>query len=200
MKRSVITGTGRAGTSILLRFLGLIGIDVGDSTGWNSKARAGLEYIINPSATEIDRKIDGAPKVFKDPRLSFRLRKCIEKGLDVEFVLIPVRDMKQSALSRTVNNLPYSPHKELKGGDLQIPDKVKNQLIFNQRALAELIETVTLYDIPYRTIAFPRFIEDPNYLYEKLKNTPFEVERAVFDRGFKVFNRRMISSYSADKE
>lgn len=198
MKRSVITGTGRAGTSVLLHFLGLIGIEVGDSTGWNSNVRAGLEHMINPAYDNFDKQLEKTPKVFKDPRLSVRLRQCIEKGLDLEFVLIPVRDMHQCSLSRTSNGIPFTPHEEIKGGHIDIEDEYTDQIVCNQRMLAELIETVTLYDVPYRTIAFPRFTTDPDYLYEKLRGTPFEVDRAVFDRGYKIFNPNMVGTYCAE--
>src|SRR6516225_7327711 len=56
----VIAGTGRAGTTFLVEFLGACGLDVGASHHWLERQRAGMEhYLLAPDC----------PYVAKDPWL-----------------------------------------------------------------------------------------------------------------------------------
>lgn len=96
----VIAGTGRAGTSFLVRYLTALGLDTnlarrGEGAYWDSEANAGLE----------DLPIFGeeAPYVVKSPWIS----ECVEqvladKRLKIDAVIVPVRDLVEAAASRVV--------------------------------------------------------------------------------------------------
>jgi hypothetical protein len=96
----IIAGTGRAGTSFLVRYLTELGLDTtlarqGNGSDWNSEANAGLE----------DLPIFGndLPYIVKSPWVS----ECIEqiltdKRLKIEAFIVPVRDLVETATSRVV--------------------------------------------------------------------------------------------------
>ena len=52
------------------------------------------------------------------------------------------------------------------------------QLENNAILFYNMIEVLTRYEIPFTTIAFPKMIEDANYLFDKLE----------FIEGFTIFN------------
>jgi hypothetical protein len=96
----IIAGTGRAGTSFLVRYLTELGLDTnlarnGDGAYWDSEANAGLE----------DQPIfdEDAPYVVKSPWIS----ECVEqiladKRLKIDAFIIPLRDLVETATSRVV--------------------------------------------------------------------------------------------------
>ena len=80
----VIAGTGRAGTSFLVRFLNQCGLDTGSSTDtFDERTRAGLEHNL------LDKH---APYVVKDPWL-FTYCEGVDLGaVTVDALLVPVRE------------------------------------------------------------------------------------------------------------
>src|SRR3954470_21878481 len=96
----VITGTGRAGTTLLVQILTDLGFDTGFKVDAriSEDARAGLERdITHPEA----------PRVVKDPGLSRRLGGYLAAGtVKIEHVLVPMRDLDVATASR-VRNAKY---------------------------------------------------------------------------------------------
>jgi hypothetical protein len=96
----IIAGTGRAGTSFLVRYLTELGLDTnlarnGDGASWDSDANAGLE----------DHPIfdEHASYVVKSPWIS----ECVEqiltdKRLKIDAFIVPLRDLVETATSRVV--------------------------------------------------------------------------------------------------
>jgi len=196
----IIAGTGRCGTSALVQFFEKAGFDVGKNLAYSPNVRAGFEYVLDPNHKELAIRLEEAPYIIKDPRLCHSLAPLLDKGLQVAFALIPVRDLGQASASRlrpSTANLKFTPHSELKGGAPHpaIEDPMQDQLIYNQRALGQLIETLTLRGIPYKTIAFPNFIEDRDLLYNALIDTPLAMDRIRYDRSFEIFRPDMIHKY-----
>lgn len=90
MSHLVIAGTGRAGTSHLVRWLGEQGLDIGACPSWDERAQAGHEYRLTASAD--------LPYVVKDPWLCTYLDDVDPAWLDV--LVVPVRDLQGAAASR----------------------------------------------------------------------------------------------------
>src|SRR3954447_527271 len=71
----VITGTGRAGTTLLVRILDALGLDTGIDSGkllpYMPGVRAGLECRVDDPES---------PTVVKDMTLGFRMRQILEQG------------------------------------------------------------------------------------------------------------------------
>ena len=96
--RVIICGTGRAGTSFLVRLLTRCGIDTGftrEDDGFSDRLRAGCEL----RATGWDSPAAWAklPRVVKSPFLSVHLAAV---PVPIDCVLIPVRDLRDATDSR----------------------------------------------------------------------------------------------------
>jgi hypothetical protein len=175
----MIGGTGRAGTSFLVRYLDLCGMNTmmqreGLAT-WNDDANAGLENF-----PESDAKLPYVIKsawfhefvsgFFKDPT----------RKLDA--VLVPMRDLVEAASSRIINDQvarfrdPATPSEcttwerwgTTPGGVVYSLNPLDQARILSLSFHAAIHELVR-HDVPLYFLDFPRFIEDPDYLYAKLK-------------------------------
>jgi hypothetical protein len=156
----VITGTGRAGTTLLVQVLTDLGLDTGFSPDHavDERVNAGLEFRIESP---------NAPRIVKDPNLSRRLGGLLDRGeVEIEHVIIPVRDLDVAVASR-VRNTNYGSNLHTFGGLFGTARATKQR-----EALAllfyELLYTVARYDLPHTFLLFPRFTEDWEYTYEHL--------------------------------
>ncbi|MGZ6994061.1 MAG: hypothetical protein ACXVIM_02545 [Acidimicrobiia bacterium] len=156
----VIAGTGRAGTTLLVQILTDLGLDTGFERDHaiDESVHAGLERGI---------EAPDAPRIVKNPNLSRRLGSLLDAGaVEIEHVIIPVRDLDVAAASR-VRNTRYGSDLHTFGG-LIATSKATHQrealaLVFN-----ELLYTVARYDLPHTFLLFPRFAEDWQYTYDHL--------------------------------
>jgi hypothetical protein len=173
----VITGTGRAGTTLLVQVLTDLGLDTGFSPDHrvDERVNAGLEFRIESS---------NAPRIIKDPNLSRRLGELLDRGeVEIEHVIIPVRALDVAVASR-VRNTRYGSNLHTFGGLFGTPRATKQR-----EALAlvfyELLYTVARYDLPHTFLLFPRFTEDWQYTYEHLSfldpSIPPEQWKAALD-------------------
>lgn len=96
----IIAGTGRAGTSFLVRYLTELGLDTtlarnGDRASWDADANAGLE----------NQLVCGAnlPYVVKSPWIGEYVDQILnEKQFKIDAFIVPVRDLVEAATSRVV--------------------------------------------------------------------------------------------------
>ena len=99
-KHLIIAGTGRAGTSFLVRYLTELGLDTtlarnGDRAGWDAEANAGLENLL----------VSGAdlPYVVKSPWIGEYVEQILkEERFKIDAFIVPVRDLVEVATSRVV--------------------------------------------------------------------------------------------------
>jgi hypothetical protein len=99
-KHLIIAGTGRAGTSFLVRYLTELGLDTtlarnGDRAEWDSEANAGLENLLFSGAN--------LPYVVKSPWVSEYIDQILnEKQFKIDAFIVPMRDLVEAATSRVV--------------------------------------------------------------------------------------------------
>src|ERR1700733_11483236 len=99
-KHLIIAGTGRAGTSFLVRYLTELGLDTtlarnGDRSDWNSEANAGLEDL-----PVFDKDL---PYVVKSPWISECIEQIVtDKQFKIDAFIVPVRDLVETATSRVI--------------------------------------------------------------------------------------------------
>ncbi len=99
-KHLIIAGTGRAGTTFLVRYLTELGLDTtlarnGERAEWDSDANAGLENLLIAGAN--------LPYVVKSPWISEYVEQILEeKQLEIDAFIVPVRDLVEAATSRVV--------------------------------------------------------------------------------------------------
>lgn len=158
----VITGTGRAGTTLLVQVLDELGLDTGLDDGkltpYGPSVRAGLECRVDDP---------DAPTVVKDMTLGGRMRAVLESGeVRIGHVVIPTRRLDIAAASRIraagYGRLPF--RRGALTGTMRATDQ--EQVLATMRA--EILDTLTEFSVPYTVIEFPRFSTDVAYTYETL--------------------------------
>ena len=177
----LIAGTGRAGTSMLVRFLARMGLQThlamsGDQQ-WDEAANAGFEDIPVPAAA------DRLPYVIKTPLLSELIHDVLSNpAIAIDAVILPVRDLVEVAASRTVLELQALHQQQpwmatldrmvetwgmTPGGTMYSLNPVDQGRLLAV-GFHHLIERLTKADVPMLFLDFPRLAEDPAYLFAKL--------------------------------
>ncbi len=167
----MIGGTGRAGTSFLVHFLEACGLDTGATqVPFDARARAGLERNL------LD---EGAPYVVKDPWLFAYCDQIDQSQVEVEALLVPVRELAGAATSRILQeritmadsfwaDLPPSDvHGMVPGGAVYSLDPLDEARILAV-GFHRLILWATVRQIPLFLLEFPRIINDAEYLIDTL--------------------------------
>ncbi len=177
----LIAGTGRAGTTFLVRWLTALGLDTEQSrrgeAGYYESAQAGLETL-TLSIASTDR-----PYVLKSPVAGLMVDDVLADPLiALDAVVVPMRDLADAANSRIVSELAAL-HREVPwlatlrrtwdqrwftpGGALFSTDPI-DQARLLAVAFHQLIEQVTAADIPLILLAFPRIVNDAGYLFRRM--------------------------------
>ena len=179
----LIAGTGRAGTSFLVRYLAELGLDTHlgrhrESPGWDEDANAGLE-----DAPFLTPDTD-LPYVIKCPWLYHFIDDLLNDRTFVpDAVIIPVRDLAEAVTSRCVvqqraihQSAPWMSRFDRSWEDwAHVPGGIIYSLnpIDQGRLLAvgfhHLVQRLVVADVPIIFLAFPKLTEDPTYLFEKLR-------------------------------
>jgi hypothetical protein len=167
--KTIVTGTGRAGTTFLIALLTNLGMDTGfpyvQDTNFG-KTRAGLEPA-NRNWSKVE-EVNNCHAVFKKPKVSLYLTKLIDDGLKVKEVLIPVRRLQSVTASRKRQGMNWMADED---GDRSAV------------MLGRAVEACMVHDIPFTLISFPKMVQDGEYLYSKIKHMGLEKEK--FDEEFK---------------
>lgn len=172
----VITGTGRAGTTLLVQILTRLGMDTGyqpENVQLHQPARAGLEWDI--------RRPD-APYVVKSPRFCDYAREIFRRAdIQVDWVIIPMRELGEAAASRRqaqergIRVLPR--HKRflrffkwirVPGGLWHSRFGWRQEGIL-LRQIYQLNLAISLSSAQVILLNYPLFTRDFTYLFEKLK-------------------------------
>lgn len=174
----LITGTGRAGTTLLVELLTHLDFDTGFSVDSihkiNPNARAGLEQ---------DIRMPNCPYVVKSPWFCDIAQEVIFRNdILIEHIFIPVRDLHAAAESRRF----VSKTGALKGGLWHTKSSdptIQENILLKQ--LYKLILAVSGTEIPITVMHYPKLTKDAHYLFEKL--SPI-IKSITFDRFYETFN------------
>jgi hypothetical protein len=178
----IISGTGRAGTTFLVQLLTELGLDTGfphANSDINPSSNAGMEWNI---------KHPNAPYIVKSPALGKELEELLEAGkIVVDFAIIPIRELYASAESRrTVQG-----HKKErdKPGGLILTENPGDQEAVLAMQLHRLVHTLAKHDVPMIWLHFPRLVQDPAYLYGKIKPVIPGQTLETFSQAFRAVSR-----------
>ena len=158
----VIAGTGRAGTSFLVRWFEACGLDIGETSGWHDDARAGLEQPVRP----------GAPRVVKDPWF-YTYCSTIDPAL-VDVLIVPIRDLEAAARSRVqretaaLNGAVHGNEFGQTAGGMIHRLNVDDQARTIAVGFHTLIDWAVTQQVPLRLVSFPRIVDDETYLWDQL--------------------------------
>jgi hypothetical protein len=163
----IISGTGRAGTTFLVQLLGRLGLE----TGVGSAAVTGLDATAN-AGLEADIRRGDAPYVVKAPHLCDTLDAALADGqVVVDHAFVPVRDLYAAAESRrdvVRRSNSKLPPQLLAGGLFGTDDPAAQEAALAKR-LYQLIHALAKHDVPTTLLYFPRLVDDPQYLFGKLR-------------------------------
>ena len=180
---TIITGTGRAGTTFLVQLLTALHLETGFSSNDESvyaNCDAGMEW---------DPRNADAPYFVKDPCLCDYLDEWLEADdVIIDHAIIPMRDLFAAAESRrdVVRRSNSSlPPNEIPGGLWHTTEPEKQEAVLTAQ-LYKIVEAIAKRDIPVTFLYFPRLVEDPRYLYEKLRFLLGNIGYAEF---LEVFHR-----------
>lgn len=178
----MIAGTGRAGTSFLVRYLHALGLDThiarhGDGQ-WDEAAQAGLENL------PVGVAPGSLPYVVKSPWLTECIDQVLAEGaIALDAVVIPVRDLAEATGSRLVIERQAIQRGPAWGSGAGhgwgiwggAPGGVLYSLhpLDQARVLAmgfhHLVQRLVAADVPVVLLAFPRMAEDGDYLFARLR-------------------------------
>ena len=161
MEKILITGTGRCGTTFLIKLFSFLNFN----TGYNKNNYK--QYISNNCNSGMERNYKENYYILKNPLFMKNIETIInDKSVKIKYVIIPIRDLKKSAKSRV-------DHGEKKGGLWNATDEL-SQINFYKDILVNYLIISNKYNINTIYIDFDKMISDKNYLYEKLKNILYE--------------------------
>ena len=174
LHKILITGTGRAGTSIIVAILSLLEYKTGFSADniW--------DYMSTPQKAGLECFRDSADYIHKQPLASLD----IFDQFAIDHVIIPMRNIEHSAKSR--EKVQGDSKKPVDGGFVR-STTYQQQIHHNANYLGFLFSLLVDRDIPYTIIKFPKLVyDDGAYLFEQLLS-PFPDLKDKQQEYFKVF-------------
>lgn len=183
MGKILISGTGRAGTTFLVKLFTLLDFDTGFSPEnmnqlVTEKCNAGLEHTFW-----------GAPRVLKNPYFTAHIPHFIHHNIQIQCMIIPIRDYKESALSRV--NIGSGP------GGLWAAKDEESQITFYKERMADYLHLMVKYDIETIFLDFDKMIKSKEYLFKKLhfllqeKEIDLETFSAAYDEASESSRRKI---------
>jgi hypothetical protein len=156
MEKILITGTGRCGTTFLIKLFSFLGFDTGfDRNNYKN-------YISSNCNSGMERKYNENFYVLKNPTFMNDINIILkDRSIKIKYVIIPIRQFKASAISRTK-------HGDKHGGLWNAKDEL-SQIQFYKKIFSKYIYFMNKYKINTIFIDFDKMINDKNYLFNKLK-------------------------------
>ena len=156
MEKILITGTGRCGTTFLIKLFSFLDFD----TGYN-RNNYNLSIYSNCNSG-MEKNYKDNYNVLKNPTFIMNIENIVkDPSIKIKNVIIPIRDLKISAKSRVK-------HGKKEGGLWNATDEL-SQIEFYKDILTNYIVISTKYDINTIFLDFDKMINDKTYLFNKLK-------------------------------
>jgi hypothetical protein len=176
MEKILITGTGRCGTTFLIKLFSFLGFDTGYSRD-NYK-----NYVFSNCNSGMEKNYDEKPYILKNPYFMTYIENIVKNtSIKIKTVIIPIRDLKESANSRVRNG-----GQNVAGGLWNAVDE-ESQIRFYKDILSNYIYISTKYEINTIYIDFDKMTTNKTYLFDKLKsildekNVDLETFSKVYD-------------------
>jgi SAM-dependent methyltransferase len=182
----LISGTGRAGTTVMVQILTWLGLDTGFTleqalTEIDSVSRGGLERRLFES---------DLPTFVKSPYGASEVESFLASGSLLRLAIVPIRNLTEAAESRR----QVSKKAEQRGqdpfsaaGGLYGTGALEDQEAALAMNFYQLLETLVKHDVPIVFVSFPRFLLEPEYFYKKLESVfrEYEISLESVKKAFK---------------
>ena len=157
MEKILITGTGRCGTTFLIKIFSFLEFNTGFDRN-NYK-----DFIYSNCNSGMEKGYYEDCYIIKNPDFMANIANILEDiSIKIKTIIIPIRDFKLSAMSR-VN------HNDAPGGLINAFDEA-SQIQYYKDIMTNYIYIMTKYEINTIFIDFDKMISDKTYLFNKLKN------------------------------
>ncbi len=183
----IISGTGRAGTTFIVQLLTELGLETGYTSGHYSvdpNCNSGLEHL--------NLRDPNSPYIIKSPWLCDYLDEVLDEGgVVIDHAIVPMRDLYSAAQSRreVANRAdPSIPTESVPGGLWHTKEPRDQEMILTAQ-LYKLIYALAKYDIPLVLLIFPRFVNDPEYLFLKIRFALGDINYETFFKAFKMISQ-----------
>ncbi len=168
----LISGTGRCGTTFLMKLLSFLRFDTGYTKQTyklqiNSISKSGMETKLNTPHCVVKN-----PAFIEEEYLKY----IVKNNIPVQYFIIPIRNYSESAESRS--KLPRA------SGGLWNATNQKTQEEFYNKLMATFLLYATKYDFNVIYIDFQRMVTNKKYLYNKL--LPILKEKSISYEAFSV--------------
>jgi len=203
-KHAIISGTGRAGTSFLVDFLRSVGVPTAGiaEEPEHRIARAGLERNLLSAEDSY---------LVKDPWLHEYIDQVDLEIIEIEALIIPMRDLSEAASSRIrIERAALLQFEEsraqwssigLTPGGVLASLSISDQERLLAVGLAWLVQWAVKNEIPLYLLDYPRIVEDPVYLVESLSPwlEKFAPKASSIDLARKKANPRTWANQAQDR-
>lgn len=163
----LITGTGRCGTTFLIKLFTFLEFD----TGYTKENY--MESIYKNCNSGMEKKITEDYYITKDPEFLEQIDKIITNSdISIKQIIIPIRDYTLSAKSRVFHNNEAG----LSNESNKIPGGLRNarneeeQIQFYNNLISNYVFNMVKYNINTLFLDFDKMVNDKQYLFEKLKH------------------------------
>jgi hypothetical protein len=168
---TIISGTGRAGTTLLVRVLTRAGLDTGfepQNLQVDPVANAGLEW---------DLRAKPDCYIVKSPWIATYIEKVLPReDVTIDHAIICVRDLWQAAESRRKVQALRQTDAPVPGGLWETTEPERQEAVL-AGLFYKLIFHLSAHDIPTTFLHFPRFAIDPEYCVTKLSSVFDGIDR-----------------------
>jgi hypothetical protein len=179
-KKTIVTGTGRCGTSFFMKLLSELGFDTGFDASEPSVKPGSGDYTGFEWRIRGRYAVDKQPAIIKNPNLCRDLLERVERwDWKIDHVYILMRDYDDVA-----NHLWNRRH-EGRAEDTEKEGKLKEYKEIAARDIGNLMYQLVSEGIPHTFLLFPKIITDPKYLWltcNLLRGVPYETFEAAFNK------------------
>lgn len=180
MEKIYITGTGRCGTTFLIKLFTFLGFDTGFTQDNYDQfifknCNAGMEKVYSDNFCTI-----------KDPCILENIESIIhDPAIIIKCIILPIRKYQESAKSRVGHGTQC--------GGLWNASNEDEQCQFYNKIMANYMYIATKYDINTIFIDFDRMIHNKEYLFQKLK-VLFDEKHISFDTFSDIYEKVSLTS------
>ena len=149
---------------------------------WRAGCEAGPESdVVELSVEELQEQFNNSPRIIKGPVWSYLLKfLVINDLLQIDHVVMPLRDLTESTFSRLDTGLDFMLDKDF----AEMPGHDTNERQENILAMltGKVLEVCYVYQVPLTLMRFPRFVMDEEYCYRKVVEFEPGIDRGQFGR------------------
>jgi len=184
MEKIYITGTGRCGTTFLIKLFTFLGFDTGFTEDNYD------QYLFKNCNAGMERSYHENFNVIKDPNIVYYIETIINNhpSIIIKCVILPIRKYEESAKSRVRHGTA--------AGGLWNASNEDEQCQFYNKIMANYMYIMTKHDIPTIFLDFDRMIHSKEYLFEKLKGL-FTEKAISFDTFSDIYEKVSLTSRPA---